>query len=94
VSERDADGVGNIRHITKGVLVMASIRRIVVATALAGATVVLAGPAPASANQAAGADFGQHVRICAQAMGFTGEHNPGMHQGYAGWDGMSCEMHG
>jgi hypothetical protein len=35
----------------------------------------------------AGADdqFGQHVRHCAQTMGFDGEHNPGMHQGYADW---------
>jgi len=73
---------------------MTPIRRIVVVTALAGATVVLASPAPAAADQAAGADFGQHVRVCAQTMGFTGAHNPGMHHGYAGWDGMSCDMHG
>ena len=34
----------------------------------------------------AGADFGQHVRMCAQTMGFDGTHNPGMHQGKSGWD--------
>ena len=35
----------------------------------------------------AGADdqFGDHVRTCAQAEGFDGVHNPGMHQGYSGW---------
>lgn len=31
-------------------------------------------------------DFGQHVRTCAQTMGFSGEHNPGMHQGFHGWN--------
>lgn len=33
-----------------------------------------------------GEDFGQHVRTCAQTMGFDGVPNPGMHQGFAGWD--------
>jgi hypothetical protein len=43
------------------------------------------GPAPT------GRDFGQHVAACAQQMGgFTGSHNPGMHQGFAGWDGSTC----
>ena len=48
---------------------------------------------PAAANAAppsAGA-FGQHVRSCAQDVGFSGTHNPGMHRGAAGWDGASCE---
>jgi len=31
-------------------------------------------------------DFGQHVRNCAQVMGFDGTMNPAMHSGYAGWD--------
>ena len=39
-----------------------------------------------SASPSAGAEFGQHVRSCAQGMGFDGTHNPGMHTGYAGWD--------
>lgn len=51
----------------------------VAASALALTT--LAG-APAYASDA----FGQHVRNCAQMMGFDGQMNPGMHQGYAGWD--------
>lgn len=33
--------------------------------------------------------FGQHVRDCAQ-VGLSGEHNPGMHEGAAGWTGMTC----
>lgn len=38
-----------------------------------------------------GREFGQHVVQCAHMMGgFTAAHNPGMHQGFAGWDGMTC----
>ena len=37
------------------------------------------------------ADFGQHVVRCAQTMGFDGTHNPGMHRGASGWDGMTCQ---
>lgn len=37
-------------------------------------------------------DFGRHVRTCAQAHGFDGDHNPGMHQGITGWDPThACE---
>jgi len=35
--------------------------------------------------------FGNHVRDCVQTMGFSGSHNPGMHQGAAGWDGQPCQ---
>jgi hypothetical protein len=28
---------------------------------------------------------------CAQTMGFDGEHNPDMHAGFSGWDGMTCD---
>jgi hypothetical protein len=45
---------------------------------------------PAWASPQAGAEFGQHVRECAQQVGFSGQHNPGMHRGAAGWDGMAC----
>ena len=45
---------------------------------------------PAWASPRAGAEFGQHVRECAQQVGFSGEHNPGMHRGAVGWDGMAC----
>jgi hypothetical protein len=31
------------------------------------------------------------VHSCAQQVGFSGEHNPGMHQGQSGWGGMPCE---
>lgn len=67
-------------------------RRLAIAAAVAGAIAILAIAAPASAAEANGRDFGQHVRTCAQTMGFTGDHNPGMHQGYSGWDGMACQM--
>ena len=53
-------------------------------------TAALVAPAAASA-QTTGADFGQHVRHCSQTMGFSGTHNPGMHRGFAGWDGESCQ---
>jgi Spy/CpxP family protein refolding chaperone len=69
---------------------MRSIRRIVVPAALVSAALVVATPATAHAATATGGDFGEHVRVCAQTMGFTGSHNPGMHQGYAGWNGMPC----
>lgn len=42
------------------------------------------------AGQARADTFGQHVRNCAQTMGFSGAHNPGMHHGAAGWDGEPC----
>lgn len=42
---------------------------------------------PASPALAATPNFGSHVRVCAQEMGFSGSLNPGvMHQGAAGWD--------
>jgi hypothetical protein len=40
----------------------------------------------ASTQAANDGEFGQHVRSCAQTMGFSGEHNPGMHRGFHGWD--------
>jgi hypothetical protein len=55
--------------------------------------VVLLGWSPmAGAEPPTGAgSFGQHVRACAQQVGFSSEHNPGMHHGRSGWDGMACE---
>jgi hypothetical protein len=62
--------------------------------AVLGAAVIISltasPPAPAE-PLAAASSFGQHVRTCAQQVGFSGEHNPGMHQGLSGWDGMPCE---
>jgi len=60
-------------------------------TAIAAATLALAAPTAAMADTGTGSQFGQHVRVCAQTMGFNGDHNPGMHHGYAGWDGMPCD---
>ncbi len=54
---------------------------------LAGAATAFAA-APAAADS--GRTFGQHVASCAKAVGFDGDHNPGMHQGRSGWDGATC----
>jgi hypothetical protein len=48
-----------------------------------GMTGVVAATAVGSAQ--ASDEFGRHVAICAQSMGFSADHNPGMHHGYAGW---------
>jgi hypothetical protein len=69
---------------------MTLVRRIA-ATVVVASTLVVAAPTAALADVPTGAEYGQHVRDCAQTMGFTGEHNPGMHHGYAGWDGMTCD---
>lgn len=64
----------------------------VAAAVLVGAG-ALAGT-PAQADQAP-ADFGQHVVMCAQGMGLTGTHNPGVHhRGASGWHDMehTCSM--
>ena len=60
-------------------------KSLITAAGVVAATTALALASPAVAT-AAGSDFGQHVRDCAQSMGFDGTHNPGMHHGFAGWD--------
>ena len=50
---------------------------------------MVAPQAPASAGTPD--TFGSHVRDCAQTTGFSAEHNPGMHHGAAGWDGLPCQ---
>jgi len=62
--------------------------RLLVSTlGMAAATAVMTATGSGAATAAgAGQDFGQHVPTCAQATGFDGTHNPGMHQGFAGWD--------
>lgn len=40
----------------------------------------------ASAATADAAEYGQHGRDCAQAMGLDHHHNPGTHQGIWMWD--------
>lgn len=48
---------------------------------------VVALPAAAWADaEPTGRDFGEHVVTCEQTMGFNGQHNPGMHMGFGGWD--------
>jgi len=60
-------------------------RRIAIVATTAIAIVIT--PAAAWADTGAtGRDFGDHVVHCAQTMGFDGQHNPGMHQGFAGFD--------
>lgn len=50
--------------------------------AVISAALMLVGAAAVSAAD----EFGQHVKTCAQDPGLTGDHNPGMHDGAAGWD--------
>lgn len=66
------------------------IRNITLAVPFA-VVLLLATPTIAQAQPAqAGPGFGQHVSQCAQTMGFSGDHNPGMHRGLSDWDGMPC----
>ena len=58
--------------------------RLIAAGTVTAALVLI--PAAASAATGTGQEFGQHVVTCAQTMGFDGMHNPGMHQGFSGWD--------
>jgi hypothetical protein len=62
-------------------------RSLVKASGVVAATAALALASPAVVTAAgSGADFGQHVRDCAQGIGFDGTRNPGMHNGFTGWD--------
>ena len=74
-----------------GVITM---RKLTLSLAGAALAAAFAAPVTASAEPAfigSGADYGQHVAACAEAMGgFTADHNPGMHQGRSGWDGSTC----
>jgi hypothetical protein len=67
------------------------IGHLVPAVVLAGVALTLAPAAGAATTHSAPTNFGQHVRTCAQTMDFSGEHNPGMHHGAAGWNGMPCQ---
>jgi hypothetical protein len=69
---------------------MRQLSRATAVLALAGAGVL----APGSAQAAdANSDFGQHVTICAQTMGFDETHNPGTHEGKSGWElGEVCAL--
>ena len=69
---------------------MRVIARISVGIAALAAVALAPATAMANAPSDSGSGFGRHVRQCAQTMGFSGTHNPGMHQGYADWDGPPC----
>lgn len=60
--------------------------RSIAAAALTAVVLLQASPATA----VSGPTFGDHVAQCARTMGFSGSHNPGMHQGAHNWDGMTC----
>ncbi|EWT07752.1 hypothetical protein N864_23600 [Intrasporangium chromatireducens Q5-1] len=69
---------------------MRRVLKAAVVLTIAGAGLLVASPAQAAD---ANSDFGQHVRACAQTMGFDGTMNPGMHQGRSGWDpSHDCPM--
>lgn len=53
--------------------------------AVATAALLTVAASAATPATAAG-DFGEHVSTCAQTMGFSADHNPGMHRGFHGWD--------
>lgn len=59
---------------------------LVAAGTVAAALILTPAIASAGTDPGTGQDFGQHVRTCAQTMGFSGTHNPGMHHGFAGWN--------
>ena len=59
-------------------------------TGLAAVALVTGTSLALQPGTAAAGEFGQHVRHCAQHHGFDGSHNPGMHQGAAGWDHADC----
>jgi hypothetical protein len=64
-------------------------RTLQIAIALTALAAPMAGGSAWAAEPTAGS-FGQHVSQCAQQMGFSGDDNPGMHYGAAGWNGMGC----
>lgn len=68
---------------------MKVVRTAAALAALITGTVISTAPAASAAT--GDADYGQHVRHCAHTMGFTSDHNPGMHHGKSGWDGMQCQ---
>jgi hypothetical protein len=61
--------------------------RLIASLAVAAALVV---GSAAAGGAATGRDFGAHVATCAQTVGFSADHDPGMHHGYAGWPGDTC----
>ena len=68
------------------------LKRVSLAVLVAAAIGLVPVVASADASSApTGHEFGQHVAQCTHMMGgFSGSHNPGMHRGFAGWNGMAC----
>lgn len=64
--------------------------KLLTAVAVTIGSVLLPSSAAFGLTTTSGSDYGHHVVSCAQTHGFDGTHNPGMHQGFAGWDGGSC----
>ena len=50
------------------------------------AVLAVAVGAGAPATATAAGECGVHVSSCVHTMGFGADHNPGMHQGFHGWD--------
>lgn len=62
-----------------------SLRLVLAAVALVLLLLMVASPVAAGSD---GADFGACVAHHATTeRGFTADHNPGMHNGFAGWEG-------
>lgn len=62
-------------------------RRLVRSTVLAVTTTALASISVlGQPGSAVAGEFGQHVRGCARAEGFSGAHNPGKHYGASQFD--------
>lgn len=65
--------------------------KITVIAVLTTSGLAIAAPAGAAATASG---YGHHVRHCAQTMGFSGGHNPGLHRGRSGWDPThTCDPH-
>jgi hypothetical protein len=70
------------------------IRHLLASTAAAGpptGAVLALAPAAAATTDTAPANFGSTRAPVRATMRFSGDHNPGMHHGAAGRDGMPCQ---
>ena len=58
----------------------------VAAMAAASVALLMTAAGPALAADVPNDDFAEHVRHAEEKMGFSGTHNPGMHQGISNWN--------
>lgn len=72
-----------VRRVTPGRATMTRVFRIIIAASAVLASLLLASPVAAGT----GAEYSLHVSECARAGHFSGDHNPGLHQGFSGWPG-------